>query len=76
MGSALKKMLDEEKKTARRKSLIAIKDIRKGSVLTGSTILIERPALGLEPRFLDAVVGRRAKRNIKKGEPLLWDMLE
>jgi N-acetylneuraminate synthase len=34
-----------------------------------------RPGFGLEPSRLPDVIGRRAARALKRGEPLTWDML-
>jgi len=35
-----------------------------------------RPAQGLPPGDLDAVIGMKAKGAIAAGEPLAWSMLE
>ena len=34
-----------------------------------------RPGYGLAPKHLAEVLGRRAARDLKFGEPLAWDML-
>jgi sialic acid synthase SpsE len=75
LGSAIKMMLPEEKKCARRNSLIAKKDIPKGTKLAQDMIVINRPALGIEPRFLDAVIGQKTKRQIKKDEAITWESI-
>jgi N-acetylneuraminate synthase/N,N'-diacetyllegionaminate synthase len=76
LGSPEVKMLPGEKKSARRNSIIAKTDIPKGTVITKDMILVKRPALGIEPRFIEGVVGQRTKRNIKKDEAVIWDMIE
>lgn len=65
----------EEKSLQFRRSLYAVMDILEGEVLNSDNVRAIRPGLGLEPRYLDIVLGRRAIRNIHKGEPLNWDMV-
>lgn len=72
LGTPIKRMLEEEKKLARRKSLFARKDIPKDSEILEEMIEARTPAWGLEPRALTALLGRRTMRDIKKGEPILW----
>lgn len=75
IGSPEVKMLPEEKEMARRNSIIAKTDIPKGAVITKNMILVRRPASGIEPRFMDAVIGQKTKRSIKKDQALSWDMI-
>ena len=75
IGSAIKKMLPGEEKLARRSSLIAKNNIPKGAKLTKDMIIIDRPALGIKPRFLEAVIGQKTKRDIKKGTPVTWEIV-
>lgn len=56
------------------RSLFVIKDIRKGEVLTEENIRSIRPGYGLPPKFLPQVIGKAAKRNLKRGEPLNFEM--
>jgi len=75
LGVGYKKMLPEEKVTARRTSIKAAANISRGSIITKSMITIERPALGIRPRFLEAVIGQKAKKIIRRGECITWDDL-
>lgn len=70
MGNGIKWLTAEEgkNKKAVRRSLVARADIPKGAVITGEMLAIKRPGTGLEPKFLNLVVGRKAKGNIKSGE--------
>ncbi len=58
-----------------RRSLFAVKDIRKGEKFTEGNIRSIRPGYGLHTRYLKAVLGRKTKKNIKKGTPLQWDLI-
>ena len=70
LGDGVKRpMADEEEiKKAARRSITAKVDIPEGVIITQEMLDIKRPGTGIEPRNLDIVIGRRAKRNIKPGE--------
>lgn len=53
-----------------RRSLFAIEDIEKDEKFTDENIGSIRPAQGLAPKYLNSIVGRKAKKTIKKGTPL------
>lgn len=59
-----------------RRSLYAVKDIAAGETISPDMIRSIRPAQGLPPGDLDAVIGMKAKGAIAAGEPLAWSMLE
>jgi N-acetylneuraminate synthase len=67
---------EEQKSKNFRRSLFVVEDIKKGEVFSGRNIRSIRPAAGLEPKYIDAVLGRKAKVNIKGGTPLSWDLIE
>lgn len=49
-----------------RKSVIALKDIVKGTELTEENIGIRRPGEGLKPKYYEKVLGKTTKQNIPK----------
>lgn len=55
----------------RRRSLFVVKDIKAGETLTEKNIRSIRPGYGLHPEFLNDILGRKAARDIAKGEPIL-----
>jgi N-acetylneuraminate synthase len=67
---------EEQKSKSFRRSLFVVEDIKKGGVFSEGNIRSIRPAGGLEPKYIDAVLGRRAKVNVKSGTPLTWDLIE
>ncbi len=67
---------EEENHRLARRSVHAATDLREGDVITESMLAIKRPALGIDPRETDRVVGRRAARAIKADEWITWDMLQ
>jgi pseudaminic acid synthase len=65
---------DELYRVARR-SLFAAVDIPKGTVITREMIAVLRPGTGLAPRYLDVVVGRAARADIRANDPITWEVV-
>ncbi|HEY3949302.1 pseudaminic acid synthase [Phenylobacterium sp.] len=58
-----------------RRSLYVCADVAAGQPITRANVRSVRPGLGLAPAHYEAVLGRLAARDLKRGEPLAWDML-
>lgn len=54
----------------RRRSLFAVKDIKKGEKFTPDNIRSIRPGVGLSPIHYPQVLGKIANQDMKKGEPI------
>lgn len=54
-------------------SIVAEVDIPKGSVITPEMLSCKRPGTGLPPSFIEMIVGRTARRHIKRNELIKWD---
>jgi len=65
----------EEKSKFFKRSIYVSKDIAVGDVFTNDNLKIIRPGNGLAPKFIDDVIGKKAKVSIKAGTPLNWDIL-
>ncbi len=65
----------EKKSLQFRRSLYITEDMKAGEPFTPENIRSIRPGYGLPPKFFDDVIGRRVKRDVKKGTPLDWDLL-
>jgi N-acetylneuraminate synthase len=50
--------------------------MNKGDRLTVDNLRAIRPGLGLEPQFLDIVLGMRLTQDVVKGTPLSWSLLK
>jgi pseudaminic acid synthase len=70
--------LTEEERKSRifRRSLFVVKDINKGEIFTEENLKSIRPANGLSPKHIILIMGHSAKKNIKKGTPLTWDLVD
>lgn len=55
-----------------RRSLYVVEDVLPGAELTPRNVRSIRPGYGLAPKHLAQVLGRRAARALKRGEPLRW----
>lgn len=56
-----------------RRSLYVVEDVAAGEELTPRNVRAIRPGLGLPPKHLPQILGQRAARFLKRGEPLCWD---
>ena len=63
----------EESNACFRRSLFVVEDIAAGEVLTPEKIRSIRPAYGLKPKHYQEVLGRTAKRALRRGTPLSFD---
>lgn len=75
LGSPIKRCTksEEETKVAFRRSIVAKTDISKGTRITRDMLAIKRPGTGIPPKFLDIVVSRNAKKDIKSEEVIEWE---
>ena len=65
----------EEKSRVFRRSLFVVEDMKAGDLFTPQNLRSIRPAGGLAPRYLDLILGFQAARDIKRGTPLVWDLV-
>jgi len=64
-----------EIRKAARKSIVAAVHIPAGTILAPEMLDLKRPGTGISPRYLPQVVGRKARKDIRKDELLAWEML-
>lgn len=57
-----------------RRSLYVTADLKAGDVLTTDNVRAIRPGLGLSPKELERVLGRRVTRDVVRGTPLTWEV--
>ncbi len=65
----------EKPSTVFRRSLVAVADIKAGEPFTADNVRLIRPGVGLHPRHLDEVLGRRAARDLTRGTPMSWNLI-
>lgn len=59
----------------RRRSIYVSEDIAQGTPLSLNNLKIVRPGHGLEPKYLDLVIGKKLKGDVAKGTALTWDLM-
>lgn len=59
-----------------RRSIVLRHAIARGQRLSRNDLTLLRPGVGIEPRYLDVVVGRRLVRTLPAGAVLTWEDLE
>jgi len=58
------------------RSIFASEDIKSGELFTEHNIQIIRPGMGMHPKYYESIIGKKAIRDIKIGEPLKHKMVE
>ncbi len=58
------------------RSIFVVKDIKKGEKLSPENMKVIRPGNGLAPVHYTDVIGKRTKKDVKRGTPLDWEMIE
>jgi N-acetylneuraminate synthase len=69
--------LTEKEKASRvfRRSIFVVQDIPAGGEITPENVRIIRPGHGLPPQDWERVIGRKAQKALRRGEPLTWEAL-
>ena len=66
-----KEIVDKEKYY---RGIVANRNIKKGGVIGFEDIICKRPKTrGMDPFYYDIIIGRTAKNDIKKNEPITWE---
>lgn len=74
LGKAGYERTDTEKGNVKfRRSLYIVKDIKQGEIFTHNNVKSIRPGNGILPKFLDDVLGKKAKKDLHFGTPLTFD---
>jgi pseudaminic acid synthase len=58
-----------------RRSLFVVQDVKAGQEFTAQNVRSIRPGMGLHPRHMAEVLGRRASRDVERGTPLTWALI-
>jgi len=66
---------DEAHSRIYRRSLFVVEDVHKGELFTEANVRSIRPANGLAPKYFTEVLGKKAKKPVKKGTPLSWNIV-
>lgn len=68
--------LEAEKSSLKfRRSLYITRDVKKGDLFGPHNLRSIRPGYGLPPKYLSQFIGKIAKRDIKRGTAVTWNIL-
>ena len=59
-----------------RRSLFVVESMKQGEIFTSQNLRSIRPANGLHTRHLQQVIGKRCTRDVERGTPLAWDLVQ
>lgn len=77
IGNVSYEITEKKKKSFKfKRSLFISKDIKKGEILTEENIKSVRPSDGISPKYYNEVLGKKASRDLKFGEPLKFEDIE
>jgi N-acetylneuraminate synthase len=65
----------EKKSLQYRRSLYIVEDLRAGALLTRENVRAIRPGLGLSPKYLEIMLGKTVKQDVRRGTALTWELL-
>jgi sialic acid synthase SpsE len=77
LGSFKIEALAEEEKSRlnARRSLVAAKDIPKGKIIKKEDLTFKRPAHGVSPKYIEDILGKVAKVDIKEDDIIMQDLI-
>ena len=77
LGDGKKRLMPEELSTrdVARKSIVTSKDIPEGTIITEEMLTMKRPGTGIESKNLGLIIGRKAKKTIKKDSVVEWNQI-
>lgn len=73
-GNGIKMPIGDEVKNRRnnRKSIVCVRDMKEGDIITNEDIDIKRPGSGILPKYKEMLIGRRVTREIEEDTLLQW----
>jgi len=78
LGSSNKKPTKTELEIAKiaRKSVVTIKNLKKGDILTKENLSIKRPGYGITPVDFEKIIGKKVNKDIPKDSLIIWEDIE
>lgn len=77
IGKVSYEITENKKKSFKfKRSLFISKNIKKGEILTEENIKSVRPADGISPKYYNCILGKKVKKDLKFGTPLLFEDIE
>ena len=58
------------------RSLYVVEDIKKGEFITEQNVRSARPGFGMHPKFYKDILGKKAIKDLEKGDPMHFNVIE
>ena len=76
LGEVKYDVLKEENASLRfKRSIYIVKDIKAGETFNCENLRVIRPGDGMQPKYFEQILGRKARIDIERGTPLTWELL-
>lgn len=74
LGDGVKKPTEQEKiiMDQARRSILAAKDLKKGTIIEKDMLVYKRPGYGIKPELSTVLIGRELRRDLSKDEVIQW----
>ncbi|MFH1389702.1 MAG: pseudaminic acid synthase [Candidatus Margulisiibacteriota bacterium] len=66
---------EEKRSLIYKRSLYVAQDMKKGEAFNKQNLRVIRPGYGLAPKYYDELLGKKVKRDLKKGTPVGREMI-
>ena len=66
----------ESKSLSGRRSIYFINDLKVGDIISSNDVARIRPAYGLKPKYLSEIIGKKIVKNVVRGTPVTWDVVQ
>lgn len=77
MGQVDYEMTEKKKKSREfSRSLYVVQEVKKGDLITDENVKSIRPGFGLHPKHLKEILGKTFTKNLTKGTPLDFELIE
>jgi N,N'-diacetyllegionaminate synthase len=58
-----------------RKSIVAIKKIKAGSIIKEEMLSVKRPGFGIQPKYFNKLLGYKMLKDVEEDEVITWNMI-
>jgi sialic acid synthase SpsE len=59
-----------------RRSLFFVKDMKEGDIIDEKNVRSIRPGNGIHTKYYWDILGKKVKKDIELGTPVVWDLIE
>ncbi|ONI42796.1 acetylneuraminic acid synthetase [Candidatus Epulonipiscium fishelsonii] len=77
LGKSYKTVLDCEvipRREARR-SIVINNNLKEGDIIKKEDIMLKRPGIGISPKYMDIIIGKKVLKDIEKDTILTWEII-